>query len=254
MTWCLSVYSYIKPQHDDGNTSTGERCLSVYSYIKPQHGLSCYRLLHGVYLSIPTSNHNKSEVLVSRCVVFICLFLHQTTTLGEIAVVGQWCLSVYSYIKPQPISVSWYSSVRCLSVYSYIKPQHKIVQAWGYRGVYLSIPTSNHNLPTLNQATAGVFICLFLHQTTTLSILSISASWCLSVYSYIKPQLRVPIKCNAEGVYLSIPTSNHNYTIHWIQVPAGVYLSIPTSNHNRFSLHILNSLGVYLSIPTSNHN
>ena len=34
------------------------------------------------------------------------------------------------------------------------------------------------------------------------------------------------------GVYLSIPTSNHNFSQTTIKTCFGVYLSIPTSNHN----------------------
>ena len=34
----------------------------------------------------------------------------------------------------------------------------------------------------------------------------------------------------------------------------GVYLSIPTSNHNQAVVIITSRWGVYLSIPTSNHN
>ena len=34
----------------------------------------------GVYLSIPTSNHNIITIALYHTLVFICLFLHQTTT------------------------------------------------------------------------------------------------------------------------------------------------------------------------------
>ena len=33
------------------------------------------------------------------------------------------CLSVYSYIKPQPMNKKEIMKLSCLSVYSYIKPQ-----------------------------------------------------------------------------------------------------------------------------------
>ena len=55
---------------------------------------------------------------------------------------------------------------------------------------------------------------------------------CLSVYSYIKPQLGFLALIIRFVVYLSIPTSNHNYEFERIKVAEVVYLSIPTSNHN----------------------
>ena len=55
---CLSVYSYIKPQLRQYRSFDCAGCLSVYSYIKPQLGNTDYGLWDGVYLSIPTSNHN----------------------------------------------------------------------------------------------------------------------------------------------------------------------------------------------------
>ena len=56
--------------------------------------------------------------------------------------------------------------------------------------------------------------------------------WCLSVYSYIKPQLQHQRREVHRGVYLSIPTSNHNSHTNNSNLVTGVYLSIPTSNHN----------------------
>ena len=125
----------------------------------------------------------------SQDVVFICLFLHQTTTHAVFAVYDNWCLSVYSYIKPQHLSFSMHMIFWCLSVYSYIKPQ-------------LS--------PRFEHRCRRVFICLFLHQTTTVVGCNPSAWRCLSVYSYIKPQLLLTFFKINLGVYLSIPTSNHN--------------------------------------------
>ena len=143
--------------------------------------------------------------------LFICLFLHQTTTCKCSPATLSRCLSVYSYIKPQlSWAMLWYyagclsvysyikpqlvvylcpNSNRCLSVYSYIKPQLRNSFAEKHFVVYLSIPTSNHNtplfrllqllvvylsIPTSNHnfkewclLKVALFICLFLHQTTT---------------------------------------------------------------------------------------
>ncbi len=77
---------------------------------------------------------------------------------------------------------------------------------------------------------------------------------CLSLDSYIKPQLMGYQAPLLEVVYLLIPTSNHNRVTKGEKSWPVVYLLIPTSNHNlvdvRPSLHVV----VYLLIPTSNHN
>ena len=81
---------------------TGNRCISLYSYIKPQ--LKCIlqdlpavvylyiptsnhnnyqkdqRKHHVVYLYIPTSNHNNAEMSKNLFLLYIFIFLHQTTT------------------------------------------------------------------------------------------------------------------------------------------------------------------------------
>ena len=164
---CLSLYSYIKPQRNQATVLIHISCLSLYSYIKPQPGLS---LLHNpsvvylsiptsnhnrhvpsenlatvVYLSIPTSNHNQNFTQSNGGLLFISLFLHQTTTRSDFLSAEVRCLSLYSYIKPQPLMMS----LKLISV------------------VYLSIPTSNHNRDYAEEQFAKLFISLFLHQTTT---------------------------------------------------------------------------------------
>ena len=208
----------------------------------------------GVYLSIPTSNHNSFLKGLIHCRVFICLFLHQTTTFRVRRCITTRCLSVYSYIKPQPYGVLIFHFV---GVYLSIPTSNH--NLWGladsyHSGVYLSIPTSNHNISNyyesvnvvficlfLHQTTtyinikryeSKVFICLFLHQTTTADETTELLIGCLSVYSYIKPQRWRGASYGYSGVYLSIPTSNHNRRVGNTHRLWGVYLSIPTSNHN----------------------
>ena len=55
-------------------------CISLYSYIKPQQGHAhcCYRCV--VYLYIPTSNHNFVGAIKECPLLYIFIFLHQTTT------------------------------------------------------------------------------------------------------------------------------------------------------------------------------
>ena len=123
--------------------------------------------------------------------LYIFIFLHQTTTILCERIMNIGCISLYSYIKPQ------------LDVY-----RHLDISV-----VYLYIPTSNHNtsLHTLNLNWLYIFIflhqtttCLpscscfcwlyifiFLHQTTTLLVMFLALMSCISLYSYIKPQLSI---------------------------------------------------------------
>ena len=99
---CISYYSYIKPQPAIGQRIILLGCISYYSYIKPQlfffldkRGFVVYRTIptsnHNyhftdhvcrlvVYRTIPTSNHNPADSLQVVLVLYIVLFLHQTTT------------------------------------------------------------------------------------------------------------------------------------------------------------------------------
>ena len=228
-----------------------------------------------VYLSIPTSNHNRSLSTLSPRTLYIFRFLHQTTT-----------------IYPYTIFI-----ISCISFDSYIKPQ--LVGRVGIKRfvVYLSIPTSNHNplfigfkkqglyifrflhqTTTLQrgpEVTVPLYIFRFLHQTTTRGLLHHPASRCISFDSYIKPQRPGTSKATHRVVYLSIPTSNHNdapsvapdfalYIFRFLHqtttsissahtamccISFDSYIK-PQPAHDRLQLvHV-----VYLSIPTSNHN
>ena len=186
-------------------------CLSSCSYIKPQP--VCYLLggLRVVYHLVPTSNHNSVSLISLFFLLFIILFLHQTTTQGgfikEIAVLfiilflhqtttivaGRYiktcCLSSCSYIKPQPVSYAILIEVSCLSSCSYIKPQR---------------------LQALEKTIDG----------------------CLSSCSYIKPQPSSPPRKLVNVVYHLVPTSNHN-SDYWLNnMQKVVYHLVPTSNHN----------------------
>ena len=76
-----------------------------------------------VYRTIPTSNHNVAPPQEDFNVLYIVLFLHQTTTKVVCVIFPLSCISYYSYIKPQLIEQLMIAS----SV------------------VYRTIPTSNHN-------------------------------------------------------------------------------------------------------------
>ena len=55
-----------------------------------------------VYHPIPTSNHNLMAEGHTDIVLYIILFLHQTTTFRLRHSLPPSCISSYSYIKPQP--------------------------------------------------------------------------------------------------------------------------------------------------------
>ena len=121
---CISYYSYIKPQRMGRDKRLRCCCISYYSYIKPQlkfvdaanksvvyrtiptsnHNslLSAHLHLLVVYRTIPTSNHNWWSLLFFTILLYIVLFLHQTTTSLARFLLLIRCISYYSYIKPQP--------------------------------------------------------------------------------------------------------------------------------------------------------
>ena len=98
--------------------------------------------------------------------------------------------------------------------------------------VYRTIPTSNHNLHAVADQLYGLYIVLFLHQTTTGDITKQQAVCCISYYSYIKPQLFFPHsvslgRCISYYSYIK-PQLKRYITI----IIVVVYRTIPTSNHN----------------------
>ena len=145
------------------------------------------------------------------------------------------CISFDSYIKPQ----------RCVNhvlidfvVYLLFPTSNHNYEADAYRKinvVYLLFPTSNHNPQRCGKRGSRLYIFCFLHQTTTLSVLEVSALWlyifcflhqtttcgdlqaaragCISFVSYIKPQLRCRSLGSHRVVYLLFPTSNHNSAV-----------------------------------------
>ena len=187
---CISYYSYIKPQRLSKCTESIGSCISYYSYIKPQHNNEGHNHKKVVYRTIPTSNHNTSSMNIENNLLYIVLFLHQTTTAAGDGDYGSqlyivlflhqtttnldwrisWCLlyivlflhqtTTYTFIDTQHFS--------CISYYSYIKPQRR-----------------------------------FRFAASRIS--------CISYYSYIKPQLYIALCLYFLVVYRTIPTSNHNW-------------------------------------------
>ena len=164
-----------------------------------------------VYHTIPTSNHNWTCRRMPMVVLYIILFLHQTTTLiftetirGKLYIIlflhqtttglaGEclWscCISYYSYIKPQLADGKMTYTQCCISYYSYIKPQ-----------------------PILS-ACVGPACCIsyysYIKPQHECGMQSGGVS-CISYYSYIKPQPQRKLRKEMYVVYHTIPTSNHN--------------------------------------------
>ena len=208
---CISLYSYIKPQLQVLILILVMCCISLYSYIKPQHWYSKTSRIFVVYLYIPTSNHNLQNFC--RCldmvvylyiptsnhnwlnprfevqVLYIFIFLHQTTTRKPYLFMRVRCISLYSYIKPQLAKLLQMLGYGCISLYSYIKPQRIFDWLFLVDVVYLYIPTSNHNCINGEQ---------FIRRV---------------VYLYIPTSnhnRQTMATAQMIVVYLYIPTSNHN--------------------------------------------
>ena len=142
-------------------------CISSYSYIKPQPSPPPVPRCVVVYHPIPTSNHNRHIVFMFLQMLYIILFLHQTTTGHDVLLHPVGCISSYSYIKPQPGYINNSGAICCISSYSYIKPQLVRWCSALPTVVYHPIPTSNHNLRREVWQVLMLYIILFLHQTTT---------------------------------------------------------------------------------------
>ena len=171
-------------------------------------------------------------ILIGSGLLYIFIFLHQTTTLRSKNYKSYCCISLYSYIKPQLWSSS--SSTRTV-VYLYIPTSNHNGNSTDNSVsivVYLYIPTSNHNAEGSFQKSYLLYIFIFLHQTTTKGVNRYTHNGCISLYSYIKPQLSEIRDIQYQVVYLYIPTSNHNSDSTIDINPQVVYLYIPTSNHN----------------------
>ena len=163
-------------------------CISYYSYIKPQPSRT-YQSRHiVVYRTIPTSNHNFTCTLFPYRMLYIVLFLHQTTTI-------------------LPLRRTFFC---CISYYSYIKPQREVAPPNCHVVVYRTIPTSSHNILLSCWWVYQLYIVLFLHQTTTQMRRLLYQRSCISYYSYIKPQRLHWLSVLCIVVYRTIPTSNHN--------------------------------------------
>ena len=211
MRCCISYYSYIKPQRNRIWDKRGAGCISYYSYIKPQ----------------PLLHHRCSGV---RCISYYSYIKPQRTVTERIPTTC--CISYYSYIKPQ---LSAKPSALLVVVYRTIPTSNHNQSEFDkemVRVVYRTIPTSNHNFARWGLSWTGLYIVLFLHQTTTIPACWTLCSCCISYYSYIKPQRREDgsirmLRCISYYSYIKPQP-----WCWWMIVQTVVYRTIPTSNHN----------------------
>ena len=119
------------------------------SYIKPQLSAEPSALLVVVYRTIPTSNHNLWLAIHFTLMLYIILFLHQTTTcrvcmvISELLYIILFLHQTTTRMAVEPFLPS------CISYYSYIKPQPERERKDDCVVVYHTIPTSNHNFQLL---------------------------------------------------------------------------------------------------------
>ena len=185
--------------------------------------------------------------------LFISWFLHQTTTHHIFERLRICCLSLDSYIKPQRQPIKHHQRPVVYLLIPTSNHNGEAIAAAGLNVVYLLIPTSNHNLLRPSLISVLLFISWFLHQTTTTGEYEIRFRSCLSLDSYIKPQLPIAQVPTLKVVYLLIPTSNHNFALH-VNYNALLFISwflhqTTTRTKTKHRRHV-----VYLLIPTSNHN
>ena len=142
-----------------------------------------------VYRTIPTSNHNLLCRLLHLLVLYIVLFLHQTTTVVDYKQ-HRSLLYIVLFLHQ---TTTWRAAILIFSML--------------YIVLFLHQTTTEH--PELHFP-LWLYIVLFLHQTTTPGARTATLSCCISYYSYIKPQHKQIVRFLGTVVYRTIPTSNHN--------------------------------------------
>ena len=86
MRRCICLCSYIKPQR---KWTFNVKCLVVYVSVPTSNHNAKNAVIAAnnvVYVSVPTSNHNSKYTVPSDHLLYMSLFLHQTTTKGGIVV------------------------------------------------------------------------------------------------------------------------------------------------------------------------
>ena len=156
-----------------------------------------------VYYHVPTSNHNSARCVICANVLYIIMFLHQTTTIFFM-INGNFLLYIIMFLHQTTTAISAGSSLLgCILSCSYIKPQRLRFLKRLKTVVYYHVPTSNHNFLKLRIITEALYIIMFLHQTTTYSRFFQKKNCCILSCSYIKPQQLSHLPCKESRCILS---------------------------------------------------
>ena len=183
-----------------GHTALCCRLISSF-YIKPQLWLETISLQIIVLYRLSTSNHNSIISLVLMRLLSYIVFLHQTTTRGQLGDDRENCLISSFYIKPQPCLSR--PSALPIVLYRLSTSNHN----WGWflgRLLFIvlyRLSTSNHN-PSNSSAIAQLIV---------LYRLSTSNHNQIKLYSH-----------SADIVLYRLSTSNHNPQL---SVSSGLKLS-----------------------------
>ncbi len=164
------------------------------------------------------------------------------------------CLPIFSYIKPQLII----SSSRILRVVylSFPTSNHNIARWISNPSpvVYLSFPTSNHNLFGVAKVSKMLFTYLFLHQTTTTRLYR-HILRLLFTYLFLHQTTTKPITgMNRQSC---LPIFSYIKPQHANNRPCCPVSCLPIFSYIKpqpVSASVRRPSVVYLSFPTSNHN
>ncbi len=124
---CISIFSYIKPQLANGEKPTEARCISIFSYIKPQHIHINSQWAAAVYLSFPTSNHNRAVGCKIFVRLYIYLFLHQTTTLAPIPM-NPCRLYIYLFLHQTTTQAAQTNRRKTLYIYLFLSRRRSFLE------------------------------------------------------------------------------------------------------------------------------
>ena len=140
-------------------------------------------------INVPTSNHNSAKVITLN---FSVVYYHVPTSNHNPLPIPPYRSKVVYYHVPTSNHNYVLYEKACSSV------------------VYYHVPTSNHNLLPRWKSTPRLYIIMFLHQTTTTTVLEQMKMGCILSCSYIKPQQLLHNTMLLLVVYYHVPTSNHN--------------------------------------------
>ena len=120
-----------------------------------------------VYHPFPTSNHNCIDDSTHVLLLYIILFLHQTTTEeGELFFHQE--LYIILFLHQTTTFILHQETTKQLYIILFLHQTTTVVErAANEEVVYHPFPTSNHNHAFVKHLSRLLYIILFLHQTTT---------------------------------------------------------------------------------------